>query len=105
MQNILQVFNFASSVKIINKSLTEYQFFIANQCNYHQICYKNSNFITVQICDVWVSISYFNQILGKRESQTQHVLILQFCGFETFHRYKILQKWSKITKFNTHTNK
>ena len=47
---------------------------------------------------------YFNQILGKRESQTQHVLILRFCGFETFHRYKTWKSWNLIlTQLNNFT--
>ena len=43
-----------------------------------------------------VSISYFDQMLGKRESQNRQVFI--------FAEYKILRKWSKfakIAKFNT----
>ena len=30
--------------------------------------------LQVEICDMWVSISYFDHVLGKRKSQTQHVL-------------------------------
>ena len=47
LQNISRVFNFAVSVKIRNESLIEYQFSIANQCNCYQICYRNSNFVTI----------------------------------------------------------
>ena len=49
-------------------------FFIVNQCNCYQICYRNSNFVTTsKICDMCVSISYFDQVLGKRKSQTRYV--------------------------------
>ena len=50
------------------KASLNINFFIVNQCNCYRICYRNSNF------DMWVSISYFDQVLGKRESQTRHVL-------------------------------
>ena len=47
-------------------------FSIVNQCNCYQICYRNSNFVIISR-DMWVSISYFDQILGKRKSQTWQV--------------------------------
>ena len=43
-----------------------------------------------------VSLSYSNQILGKRESQTRQVF--NFAGIENFCGYKISRKWPKITK-------
>ena len=48
--------------------------------------------LKVDLCDIWVSISYSDQILGKRESQTRKVFnspgisfrgyLINFCGFE-----------------------
>ena len=46
-------------------------FSIVNQYNCYQICYRNSNFITLSR-NVW-SKSNFDQILGKRDSQTRQV--------------------------------
>ena len=38
----------------------------------YQICCRNAGFvIIVEICDILVSISYFDQILGKTASQTR----------------------------------
>ena len=54
--------------------------------NCYQICYRNSNFITVSrdMRYIWVSISYFDQILWKRECQTRqvfHFAGIKFRGF------------------------
>ena len=57
-QNISRAFNFAMSVKIRNESLIEYQ------CNCYQMCYRNSNFLTISrdmrytsiIIIIWLNI-------------------------------------------------
>ena len=36
---------------------------------------------------MWVSISYFDQVLGKRKSETPHVLNSRFCSFEIFRGF------------------
>ena len=56
----------------INKSLS-ISFFIVNQCICYQVCYRNSDFRNSEICDMQLSISYFDQILGKIQSQTRQV--------------------------------
>ena len=63
------------------------------------IKYVTETQISLEISDVQVSISYFDQILGKRESETRQVF--NFAGIETFRGYKITEKWSKIAKFST----
>ena len=44
--------------------------------------------LEVDICDIWVTISYFDQILGERESQTWQVL--NFVGIQ-FHEFVVLK--------------
>ena len=58
----------------------------------------------VDICDMRSSISYFDQILGKRESQTRQEFNSAILWFWNFFVYTISRKWSKIAKiakFNT----
>ena len=74
IRNILRVFNFGILVKQEKKVTLNNNFFIVNQCNCYQICYRNSYFVTTsKICDMCVSISYFDQVLGNRKSQTRYV--------------------------------
>ena len=44
--------------------------------------------LQVEICNIWVSISYFDQILGNMESQTQQVF--NFTGFQ-FQDFVVLK--------------
>ena len=44
--------------------------------------------LQVEICNIWVSISYFDQILGNMESQTQQVF--NFTGVQ-FHDFVVLK--------------
>ena len=52
-------------------------FSIVNQCNYYQIWYRNSNFVTISRDMRYKGINMkFDQVLGKRESQTRPVFSL-----------------------------
>ena len=44
--------------------------------------------LQVEICNIWVSISYFDQILGNMESQTQQVF--NFTSIQ-FHDFVVLK--------------
>ena len=48
---------------------------IVNQCNCYQICDSETliSWLSVETCDKQVSISYFDQILGKWKSQTRQL--------------------------------
>ena len=72
LRNISRVLNFAISVIIRNKSLIEYQFFIVNECNCCQICYRNSNFVTISrhMRYVGINIILWANIRKKRISNS-----------------------------------
>ena len=78
LRNISWVFNFAISVKIRKKVSLNINFSIVNECNCYQICYRNSNPVTISremYTNVYIPVlrSYFDQILKKRKSQTRQV--------------------------------
>ena len=79
---------------------------IVNECNCYQICYGSSNTLQgIEICDMQVSISNFDQILGKRECQTLQVFNFAILLFlKLFAGTKFCengQKLQRMTKFNT----
>ena len=81
--------------------------------NCYQICYRNSNFITVSrdMRYISVSISYFDQILWKRESQIRqvfHFAGIKFRGFVVLKHFtgkkfpKIDQKSQNLIPFKVY---
>ena len=71
------------SVKIKSQVSLNIDFSIGDRCN----CYLIS-LLQVQICNIWVSISYF-EYQEKKDLKLGRYLISRFCGFESFCGYKI----------------
>ena len=57
--------------------------------------------LLVEICEMWVSVSYFHHILAKRESQTWHAL--NFVGIQ-FRDFVVLKLFAG-TKFRENGQK
>ena len=71
-------------------------FSIANQCNCYQICYRNSNFITISrdMRCTGINIKLLSNIRKKRISDSAGIQFRGYLiwgslfGFETFREYK-----------------
>ena len=75
-------------------------FSVVNQCNCYQICYRNSDFVTISR-DMRYTVPQYHiliKYLEKENLKLGRYLISRVFGFETLRGYKILRKCSKIAK-------
>ena len=85
-------FYFAISVKIRTKVSLNIFFSTVNECNCNQICYRNSNFVTIcrDVRYTGINIILWSK-LGKRESQTGPVF--DFAGI-SFLEFVVLKLYA-----------
>ena len=97
-QRISRVFNFAISVKIRKKVSSNNIFSIVIKGKCYQICYRNSNFVTIsKYMRYGINIILWSNIRKKKiiklgSYQFRRYLISWFFGFETFRGCKISWK-------------